>query len=175
MPEPNRPLRIADARRLSPAVLSESEWRGSMRGEFLARLSTDTMRKVFDKLIDRALDGDIAAIKLLLAYGVGPPAPATPVESEPVDAPPRSPAKVETMEKRAALGLAVHHPADGERRTLARDLARALARGGRTFAELAAVAGVTDVAAMREALAPPWFQAEGERWLLTPEGRREWL
>ncbi len=47
-----------------------------LRRRLLSRITDEEMDAVFDKLIELAKDGDLAAIKLVLQYTIGKPGPA---------------------------------------------------------------------------------------------------
>jgi hypothetical protein len=50
-----------------------SQHYAAMRSAFVHALTVDDVSDIARKLIDRAKSGDISAIKLILAYGIGAP------------------------------------------------------------------------------------------------------
>ena len=111
----------------APAREAFTDWQARMRRAFFEAVSEDDMREIVEGLVKKAKSGDLAAIRMLMSYGIGSPnvqvKNAVIVQEGGRLAPlPAAPSKVlpgieklDVLAHRAAAGQALFDPRDKER------------------------------------------------------------
>lgn len=108
-----------------PRKMNEfTDWQTRMRTAFFEAVSEDDMRQIVESLVAKAKAGDMAAIRMLLSYGIGSPTvkvqnavimndpkPLAPLPIAPAKVLPGA-AKLDVFAQRAANGQALFDPRD---------------------------------------------------------------
>jgi hypothetical protein len=105
-----------------PTRADMAGWQDRMRQSFFEGVGVDDMREIVAGLVEKAKKGDLAAVKILLAYGIGSPNVSVTAtnavvavggrEPAPLPAPPSvtlpgTAARVDDMARRVANGQAL--------------------------------------------------------------------
>lgn len=104
------------------AVESVVEWQAKLRAAFMAELTGDDVRQIVRAQIDAAKEGNQAAARLVLSYGVG--SPSVPIELPPEPtrakwAEPVVPPKPERLPSNATVAADIKQIRDSRIATLA--------------------------------------------------------
>jgi DNA-binding CsgD family transcriptional regulator len=153
------PLRLGEARELTPAPTGVGTWAEKLRDAAYDAIREDDVKAIIQKQVEKAKEGDAKATSFLLNF-LTKPAPSIRVEQvvvkEPAKARKVKPAKIEAIARRR------------------RAVAKLLAQGPRSLTDIAEALGLTEKTA-EHLLEHEWFcrHANSRDWQITSLGRKE--